>query len=502
MDGCLLTLDIGSSSVRARLYDPGLRAIGVSGAALRACRWRMEGGAMEADADDILAGAVGVIDAALESAATAGAQVRGVGIATFWHSLLGLADDGRPATPLFGWGDARAAAAADRLRQRLDEEEYHRRTGCFLHSAYPVAKLEWLRSSGQAAIGGVRHWASFADYLETRLFGTRRTSVSIASATGLLNLATARWDEPTLAALGLDPAQLPEIVDLEPVAGLLPAWAARWPALARVPWLSAAGDGACANLGSGAVGPHRPGLTVGTSAAVRVLGRDETGDPPAPELWSYRLDREHRVSGGALSNGGNALVFLREAFAGLDFRVLDRALREEEPGRHGLSVLPSLVPERAPAWSGERAAGVVGITHATRAPDIARAWLEAIAQRTAALLQRVEAAYGEARELRASGGAFRVLPGWLQLFADATGRPVRHGRDSEATSRGAAILAARAIGWLDALEAVPQPEGTCVEPVPARLAVHREAAARGERLAAALRPPPGVAAPSPGARRV
>jgi gluconokinase len=481
----ILTIDIGSSSVRSRLYGPDLVSR-PAGGAVSTYDWRVDGGAMECDAAELVGCVVATVDASVREAADAGHEVVAVGTTSFWHSLLGLGADGDPLTPVIGWGDGRARGSVDRLRHVLDEGEYHRRTGCFLHPSYPAVRLGWLRDRDSAGFGAVRTWASFTDHLEGLFFGNRRTSLSLASGTGLLNLRSGGWDDRVLEAVGVEEAHLPEIVDLDPARGLRPEWARRWPALARVPWYPCLGDGATANLGSGAFGRSVAGLTIGTSAAVRVLRRRAATEEPPPDLWCYHLDAEHCVFGGALSNGGNALDYLRTTFPSLTLEEVDAALREAVPDSHGLTVIPSLVAERGRPWSHEESATLAGVTLGTLPLEIARAWFEAIAQRIAAMLEILESASGQVAEVRASGGAFAVLPGWARTIADATGRKLRLGSEPEASSRGAALVAARELGWIDSLKAAPLPGGALVEPDPVATALHRSARERQHRLARAL----------------
>src|SRR5205809_613053 len=119
------------------------------------------------------------------------------------------------------------------------------------------------------------------------------------------------WDREVLDAIGLDPARLSPLGDTaDAVAGLCPEWAARWPALAAVPWFPALGDGGCSNVGSGCVSPRRIALMVGTSGAIRVVGG--TPDAPVvPGLWCYRVDSRWPLLGGALSEGGNLVAWMR-----------------------------------------------------------------------------------------------------------------------------------------------------------------------------------------------
>jgi gluconokinase len=148
------------------------------------------------------------------------------------------------------------------------------------------------------------------------LTGVLQTSVSMASGTGLLNAMSLQWDEELTGHFGLTAAALPTIVDrTDAYPPLHSVFRQRWPALANVPWYPAIGDGAAANVGSGCVTPDRIAMTIGTSAAMRVILTSPAGGLPidVPErIWRYRLDRDHAVVGGALSNGGNVAAWVAE----------------------------------------------------------------------------------------------------------------------------------------------------------------------------------------------
>src|SRR6266851_4366408 len=156
---------------------------------------------------------------------------------------------GRPRTPVITWADTRSAAAALELRREHDERAIHARTGAPLHSAFFPAKLRWLRRARPEVFRRAAAWCGFGEYLQAQLIGTLSASLSMASGTGLLDQTRGRWDETMMEAAGIAAPTLPRIDDTA-APGLRPRWAARWPALARVPWHPARGDGACSNVGS------------------------------------------------------------------------------------------------------------------------------------------------------------------------------------------------------------------------------------------------------------
>jgi sugar (pentulose or hexulose) kinase len=89
---------------------------------------------------------------------------------------------------------------------------------------------------------------------------------------------------------------------------------------------------------------------------------------------------------------------------------------------------------------------IAGLTSATTVDDIARAGLEAVAIEFAQIDRKLDEVLPGAKRLVASGAALLKSPAWMQMIADATGRPVITARAKEASSRGAAIFAAELLG--------------------------------------------------------
>jgi gluconokinase len=359
------------------------------------------------------------------------------------------------------------------------------------------------------------------EYLFQRLFGEPVCSVSMASGTGLFEQERMDWDDEVLAAVGVRREQLSPLAEgHEPRAGLVGEWAQRLPVWRDVPWFPALGDGACSNVGCGCVTPDRVALMVGTSGAMRVLRRNcelriancelqipagpgsmgvsEQEKPLIPHpssliphpsslippwgIWRYCVDRHRFLFGGALSNGGNLLAWLYDTLRLGPPEEVERELAAMEPDVHGLTILPFLAGERSPGWATNAVGSVVGLRWHTRPIDIFRAGLEAVACRFALLHELLGLVLPEEHQLFATGGALLRSPAWLQIMADALGRPVVVTEELEASGRGAALLALEALGALPDLASVPVALGPTYHPNPARHARYRAAVARQREL--------------------
>ena len=477
----ILAVDVGSSSVRAALHDgAGDHVPGTETKLDYEIDYGADGGAVK-DARELLELVVHAVDRTLSQAGEDTGGIRGVAFSTFWHAVLGLDRNGNPTTPVLTWADRRAADAARDLREKMDEQAVHRRTGCVLHSSYLPAKLLWLSRANPEAFEKSTRWVSPGEYFHGRFFGLDKVAVgtSMASATGLFDQNGKHWDKGMLDALPIEETQLSPISD-EPLRGLSDEWAERWPVLANVPWFPAAGDGACSNVGCGAVRREQLALMVGTSGAMRSLwkaGSVEIPDGP----WCYRADGGRFVMGGALSNGGNLVGWLQDTLRLPDLEEAEVMLDRMEPDSHGLTFLPLLAGERGPSWADRANGTIAGLSMSTTPVDILRAAMEAVALRFALIARTLEEASPGKEEVIATGGGLLGSPAWTRIMADCLGRPVTISEIEEASSRGAALLALDALGELE-IEDTEAPLGETYSPDEAHHEMYQEALERQRRV--------------------
>ena len=487
-------MDIGTSAVRAFLYDAD--GAGVSGVRLRYEWTTTHDGGAEIDVERVVALVVEAMEVAMAGAGPLATRVVAVGLTGMWHSLVAVGADDAPVTPLYSWSDTRAGAAASSLRRTLDERAFHARTGTVFHPSYLPARIVWLRDTAPRAAAAVHRWMTIGDYLALRLFGTPAISVSLASGTGLFDQHLLTWDAPLLHALEVGPGELPSLTDIDtPLRGLRPEFAARLSALRDVPFVPVVGDGAAANVGSGCMRPEALALSIGTSAALRVLAR--AADVAIPEgLWCYRLDRSHVVLGGALSNGGNVYAWMRNTLKLPSSEEIEMGLSAGSPDAHGLTMLPFLAGERSPDWSLSARAAIAGLRLDTGPLELVRAGMEAVALRLALVQGLLRGSFPTLRTIVASGGALRQSPAWAQIVTDALGTPLAVADDHETSSRGAALLALQSVNAISSAADVEPPPTTLLLPDPDRSAIYQRALARQIALGAALRA--WEKAPNPG----
>ena len=480
-DPLILSLDVGTSSVRAIVYDALGRAVGDAATHIAYPMDTTPDGGVEIDADRLLGVICECIDGALRDAASLQDRLGGVACSTFWHSLVGVGADGRALTPVFIWNVTRSREDAAQLAARLDVDSVHARTGTRPHASYWPAKLLWLRRTRPDVFQRVDRWMSPGEYLHLKFFGRSLCSVSMASGTGLFNPNTCDWDAGMIAESAIEARQLSPLADdREALRGLTIAYAGRWPALAQLPWTPAYGDGACSNVGSGCVTKDFVALMVGTSGAMRVCWpADQVRIPRG--LWCYRANRRYALLGGALSNAGDVYAWCLDRLR-IDPSAPERELAALAPDAHGLTVLPFFSGERSTGWADGARAAITSMSLSTRPVDILQAALEAVAYRFAAIYDQLRGEVPGDLTIVASGGGILNSLVWTRMMADVIGVPVIASAVPEASSRGAALLALGSLGHLAEMSSMPVPRGGVFQPDASRYEAYRRGRERQESL--------------------
>jgi gluconokinase len=484
-EGRVVALDLGTSSVRALLFDG--RGAAVPGVlARRATRLEIDDdGKAELDPDEVVA----AVGECLDELAGEGhlEAVEHVATSCAWHSVIAADAAGRRLTGALTWADTRAAPMVAEVRRRADPDRLQQATGARPHALYWTVKLPWL--AGQVTPRPAAY-LGLAEYVTGALLGDPSASPSMASGTGLLDLAAVDWHQEALEVAGVDKGALPALAGHGRPGRLGPEGARRWPALAGAAWHPVTGDGAASNVGAGCVTPARAAINVGTSAAIRAVSRPEESGPLHRDLWRYLVDDRRLVTGAAWSGAGNLYAWLRGVLALPDPARVEAELATVPPGSRGVVVMPYHAGARPPLDLAAGSGAIAGISLATTPVEILAATLEAVCYRLAAGYEALAATLPTEPEVVASGGAVVASPWWQQTLADVLGRPVHVVDEPEASARGAALLA---LG----LTADPATLRV-VEPRPDAVEAQRAARAAHEKLASSLGYVPTTAATDQG----
>ncbi len=480
----VLALDIGTSSVRALLFDSTGVAVPDACSQHTYNLTTSSQGEVSADAGKLVDLIAQCIDEVLATVGPEASNIKAVAADTFWHTLVGVDASDCPVMPLLTWEDTRPAGAAAELRKQLDEDAIHKRNGVRIHASYWPAKLRWLATEQPELFQQTAQWLSFGEYMHRQFLGRSVCSLSMASGTGMLVTHSQTWDSELQKFLGVRDDQLPELGDLQDgITGLKPEFAQRWPSLQNVPWFPAIGDGAAANVGSGCATEENWAITIGTSSAIRVVVSPDI--MPSQGLWLYLLDHKRGLLGGALSEGGNIFAWLASTLQLPPLTVAESQVATMQPAEHGLTVLPMISGERSPGWHSDASMTITGINSYTSPVMLLRASMESLALQLAEIYDHLNLALEKleiAPTLIGSGGAMLSSKTLQEIVADTLNTPLYPLLEREASARGVALLALEALGIIQDIAHVPVELEAPVLPDEACHALYTDAANRQRKL--------------------
>jgi gluconokinase len=434
----VLALDMGTSSVRAMVLPDGR-----PGPVARR--------SVTVDMDDAGAGTLdgkayqGALVECLDELDASGALdgVTLVASAAQWHSVVPADAHGEPLGPVLTWFDARPAPEPG-APGPADPDIFHQRTGTWWHRMYWTVRLPWLR----ARLGnGAARFLGLPELVLTGLLDDAPMSVSMASGTGMLDLADMRWDGEAADLAQVGPGELPHLAPAGWPGRLLPEYGQRWPALRSAVWTPPTGDGAASNFGAGCEDERHAAVTVGTSAAVRLI-QDCIPGTPLPrlpqKLWRYRVDHERVVTGAAYSAGGSLFKWAKSVLRLPDGPELEAALEQVEPGT-GVWADPRLAGDRPPGTAPPGSGELRGLGVTTTSVQIWAGLMDGVCRMVARDLAELEATRttdGEHVEVVLAGRAVATSAWWRRAFRAALApRTVSDLAEPEVGALGAARVA-------------------------------------------------------------
>uniref|UniRef100_UPI000A8F0A0C FGGY family carbohydrate kinase n=1 Tax=Tepidanaerobacter sp. EBM-38 TaxID=1918496 RepID=UPI000A8F0A0C len=109
-------------------------------------------------------------------------RIDAISLSGIWHSLLLLDKHRKPLTPIFTWADTRPAETVAKYRKNEQLwQSFYNKTGCTIHSIYPLWKIIHLKESQPDIFSKAAYITSQLEYIFEQLTGEFVESKTIAS---------------------------------------------------------------------------------------------------------------------------------------------------------------------------------------------------------------------------------------------------------------------------------------------------------------------------------
>ena len=456
----ILVVDVGTTSVRVAVVDPDGD---IDGHLVHFDQRRLAPsspfpGLVEFDATDL---AATVVEMARHAEQAVG-PIAAVGVTTQRAStVVWDRATGEPIGPGLSWQDLRTVGEC--LTARAEH-------GISVAPNQTATKAAWLLSSIDGArqrdlcVGTVDSWVVW-----TLSAGAAHvTDHSNAAVTGLYSATTGNWDERLCAAFDVARHMLPDIVDSVGACSTAAVLTGAPPITAVI------GDQQASLVGQGCVRPGMAKITFGTGGMLDVCTGDDaalagsggrsSGGCFGIVAWSQAGRRTFGAEAIMLAAGTN-VDWLCEDLGIIDSPADSHAVAASCPDTGGVVFVPAPLGLGTPHWDYGARSTLLGATRGTGRAEVVRAVLAGVAHRGVDLVEAAEADTGLGiATVRIDGGMSRN-PTFVQLLADAAGRPVEVSTQAEATTVGAADLARAGLTGADVTDiAGGRPPTATVEP--------------------------------------
>lgn len=455
----IMSLDQGTTSCRAILFDKNSQIVGV--AQKEFTQIYPKPGWVEHDAMEIWGTQSGVMREVLEVSNVDVTEVAAIGItnqretAVIWDK-----NTGKPIYNAIVWQSRQTAEICEELKANGHEAYIKESTGLVVDAYFSGTKVKWILDH----VDGARDRAEKGDLL----FGTMDTwliwnltrgdehvtEYSNASRTMLYNINELEWDKKILEWLDIPLQLLPTVKNSSEIYGYTHESMFGG---AKVPIAGAAGDQQAALFGQTCFEPGTVKNTYGTGAFILMNTGEKRihSDQGLLTTIGWGIDGKiHYALEGSIFIAGAAIQWLRD-----EMRLIYSAdeseyyaTKVEDSG--GMYVVPAFSGLGAPYWDMYARGAIVGMTRGSNRNHMIRATLESIGYQSRDVIEAMVKDSGiSLNELKVDGGA-AANNFLLQFQADILNTSVDRPAIIETTALGVAYLAGLAVGFWENQDAL------------------------------------------------
>ena len=457
----LLAIDAGTTSVKAGLFAPDGRCLGLGHE-----EYQLETPAADRaqlDPEVYWQACVKTVREALEKSGVKSTDIKAVAVSSQGETTITLDSDGKVIYPALVWLDNRASEQAAFLAERFGKVAYSRTGIPEIVPTWSACKILWIRENEPEVFARAAKFVLVQDFLIYRLTGRVVTDGSISCTTLNYDLINNCWWKDVQDTIGIRMDQLPEIVQPGTMVGTISAEAAQLLGLSVKTCVVTGGmDQAVGAIGAGNFKPGMVSESTGAALAIQATIADPMIDKSETVPVYYHSTPGYYLFVLVGPTAGMAFKWFRDAFFQDEIKqaeadhvdAYDRLtqLAESAPaGSDGLVMLPHLMGAFSPEPNQFARGSFTGFTLSHTRGHFVRALLEGVAFLLRRNLDSIERTGIAIHEIRSTGGGARSAL-WNQIKANVCNLPVVTLANEETALLGDAILAGVASGVFSSIE--------------------------------------------------
>ena len=444
MKGLFITIDQGTTSTRAILYDNKINKVDFTQVELT--QYYPEEGWVEHDLEEIWLSVVSCVSNLIKNNSLKPEEVVSIGI-TNQRETVAIWDKKtlKPLSRAIVWQDRRTSNFCQKMKEEGIEKVIKEKTGLLLDPYFSASKMKWLKDNLELKKNPNFLIGTIDTFLISKLTEGKSffTDITNASRTSLFNIQECKYDEDLLKIFDLEDIQLPEVKENADFFGETKLFGG------KIKICGVAGDQQAALVGQTCFDPGLVKSTYGTGCFLMLnTGKDLVkSENKLLTTIGYKLNNEITYAlEGSIFIAGSSIQFLRDKFKFFEKAEESEELAFKAEKNSNVFLVPAFTGLGAPHWIPDAKGAIFGLTLNSGIEELTLATLESIAFQTRELLDAMQSDGGKISSIKVDGGMSNNSF-FSQLLADTLKTEIYRPKDIETTALGAAYLAAIGSGF-------------------------------------------------------
>ena len=444
MKGLFITIDQGTRSTRAILYDNKINKVDFTQVELT--QYYPEEGWVEHDLEEIWLSVVSCVSNLIKNNSLKPEEVVSIGI-TNQRETVAIWDKKtlKPLSRAIVWQDRRTSNFCQEMKEEGIEKVIKEKTGLLLDPYFSASKMKWLKDNLELKKNPNFLIGTIDTFLISKLTEGKSffTDITNASRTSLFNIQECKYDEDLLKIFDLEDIQLPEVKENADFFGETKLFGG------KIKICGVAGDQQSALVGQTCFDPGLVKSTYGTGCFLMLnTGKDLVkSENKLLTTIGYKLNNEITYAlEGSIFIAGSSIQFLRDKFKFFEKAEESEELAFKAEKNSNVFLVPAFTGLGAPHWIPDAKGAIFGLTLNSGIEELTLATLESIAFQTRELLDAMQSDGGKISSIKVDGGMSNNSF-FSQLLADTLKTEIYRPKDIETTALGAAYLAAIGSGF-------------------------------------------------------
>ena len=431
----VLTLDIGTGSVRALVYAISegtvLSAVSRNAEIDHPAPFRAQ-----FDPEQWKSAALAAMQEAVIQAKVPAENYLGITVASLRQGFVLIENEGVPIGPGVLNYDRRGALGIPTIQEKINIEDLYALTGHWHAPELTLPKLVYLQEHESETWSRVSKLLFVHDWMLFVLTGEICTNATMVCGGQMADIKKRIWAFDLLEELGIPKAVLPPVMETgNQVGGLLAEIASKVGLLTSTPIFVGGGDTQFGSLGAGGMQPGSVVIVGGSTTPLMLTSTSPIIDTRRFPWVSTHLDSKLWAVEMNAGNTGMIYKWFLKTFGAAQietartkgigsFEDLNDLAMDASLGAKGLRAIASSPRWAQDTWENKAPFVFMGFNTSTTLGEFARSILESVCYAVRGNLTQLERIMGSATEKIIYTGGTAAPNFWAQMMADVLGRSI------------------------------------------------------------------------------